>query len=221
MIIEHKHFDTTKDKYDDGIWTVKVKHTSTIYPDKTDNNRELSIEASEQLTTTISNLTYNSQTAQETTTATDNPFTAGINFNAEMLPSNDISEETEQYYEESPYDVTEEKLTEARDYDQNTMDEKDKSMKMVERRKIMERHPRSGSFVYDVTEHENYKKGYNFYSGVRSSCYFLDTTGYSRRGYVLSKDFRGFTEVLQTNSGITSLNRSRPTTSKLLRNRKS
>jgi hypothetical protein len=178
MIIEHRHFNNTKGNHDHGTWTIKVKHTFAKHPDET-NIREADNEAFGQSLSTISNILDNSkmltdnmlvnESIQDTATISNHTFIAGIRKEAEpKLSSNDISEETEPSYEVPLYEETDEKRIETPDYHQNTRHEQEALITAEERRDIMGRYPRSGFIVHDVTEHENYHKGYRFYPGVSS-----------------------------------------------------
>jgi hypothetical protein len=174
MTLEHRHFGTREDNHDDGTWSIKVKHTFTKYPDEPsileDDN-----EAFGQIVSTINNsdmLTDDmvvNEPNQDAVNIPDHNFIAGIRVEAEpTLSSNDISEETEPSYADPLYEGTDGKWTLTRDYNQTTRDEQETLMTAEERRDIMRRYPRSGFIAHYTTEHENYHKGYRFYSGVRS-----------------------------------------------------
>ncbi|PNF18820.1 hypothetical protein B7P43_G01677 [Cryptotermes secundus] len=176
MIIEHRHFDTRKDNHDDGIWTIKVKHTFTKYPDET-SIREPENEAFGQSLSTTSNKIDKSKiltddmvvndSAQDIATIPDHTFVGGDRTEAKpTLSSNDISEETEPSYEDPLPEEAEVKRNETPDYNQNTRDEQEKFMTAEERSDVMRRFLRSGFIAHDITEHEKYHKGYRFYPGI-------------------------------------------------------
>lgn len=171
MTIEHRHFKTTKDIHDkEGTWTIKVRHTFTACQDAVNNSKQSDIQTSEQLATAISNPFDNSRMLPDgiafsepirnaTTTTEDPTIQVGTEF---LLPSNDTSGETVSFEE------AEETRTETSDSNKSTGIEKENLMAAEERRKIMERYPRSRSLGHYTTQHINYRKGYKFYPGVSS-----------------------------------------------------
>jgi hypothetical protein len=183
MLIEHRHFDTTK--YDHNgkgsTWTIKVKHTYAVYQDKT-NIHVRDSEAFGQLESTISKLTDKNtlmrdsvvkKTINGANSTKEGPFIAGIQVDAAAtLPDEDISEETEVHNDDPLYEATKGRRNQTRDETGNKSNEQHKA---GEGRKIMDRYPRSRSILHDVTQHENYRKGYRFYYGVSS----LTTCRYS------------------------------------------
>jgi len=179
MLIEHWHFDTTTYDQDgeDSTWTIKVKHSSTVYQDITTTHNSNS-EGFGQLVSTISKLTdknvarhnvvgnkrFNGANSRE-----DGPFNAGSELGATPTLSNkDISEETELHNDDSLYKAIEEKLNETPDETEKKRNEKHKLTKAEEERKIMDRYSHSWFVVQDVMQHNNHRKGYRFYYGVSS-----------------------------------------------------
>jgi uncharacterized damage-inducible protein DinB len=164
--------DKTKDNHEGGTWTIKIKHTFTIYRDKTsirgpDNKTFGQIISTIDKSSTITDDIEANESIKDVVTTPDHTFIAGIRVNAEpTLSSNDISEETEPSYENPLYEEIERRRSETADSNQNARDEQETLMAAEERRNIMERYPRSGFLVHDIMEHENYHKGYRFYSGV-------------------------------------------------------
>jgi len=179
MLIEHWHFDTTTYDQDgeDSTWTIKVKHSSTVYQDITTTHNPNS-EAFGQLVSTISKLTDKNMVRHEVVgnkringanSREDRPFDAGSEMGAAPTLSNkDISEETELHNDDSLYKATEEKLNETPDEREKKRKEKRKLTKAEEERKVMDSYPQSRSVVHDVMQHENHRKGYRFYYGVSS-----------------------------------------------------
>jgi hypothetical protein len=172
MTIEHIHFDTRKDNHNDGTWTMKIKRTFTKYPEES-SIIEHDKEAFGQVVTTISNNNMITDDAvanepiQDSASIPDHTFIAGVRVEAEpTLTSNDISEEAEPSYGDLLYEQREGKRTESRDYSQNRRDEEETVMTAERRRDVMWRYPRSRFIMHYSTEHENYHKGYRFYSGV-------------------------------------------------------
>ena len=178
MLIEHWHFDTITYDQDgeDSTWTIKVKHSSTVYQDITTTHNPNS-EAFGQLVSTISKLTddmvrhdiVDNKRINGANSREDEPFNAGSEMGAAPTLSNkDISEETERHNDDPLYKATEEKRNERPDETDNKRKEKHKFTKTEEERKIMDGYPRSRSVVHDIMQHENRRKGYRFYSGVSS-----------------------------------------------------
>jgi hypothetical protein len=179
MLIEHWHFDTTTNDQDgeDSTWTIKVKHSSTVYQDITTTHNPSS-EAFGQLVSTISKLTDKNMVRHDVVgnkringanSREDGPFNAGSEMGAAPTLSNkDISEETELHNDDPLYKATEEKRNETPDETDNKRNEKQKLTKVEEERKIMDRYPRSRSVVHDIMQHENHRKGYRFYYEVSS-----------------------------------------------------
>lgn len=177
MLIEHWHYDTTTYDQDgeDSTWTIKVKHSSTVYQDITTTHNPNS-EAFGQLVSTISKLTDKNMVRHDVvgnkringaSITEDGPFNAGSEMGAAPTLSNkDISEETELHNEDPLYEATEGKRNETPDETDNKGKEKHKLTKAEEERKIMDRYPRSRSVVHDIMQHENNRKGYRFYYGV-------------------------------------------------------
>lgn len=179
MIIEHQHFDTTKDeKYnDDSTWTIKVKHTSTVYQDEK-NTHEADSEAFGQLESTISKLTDNYTLMRDTVdkpikdaaSTDDRPFIAGIQVDAgPTLLSKDTYEQTELLNDNDDdplYKATEGRQNKTPDDTKNNTNEQEKLTNAGEETKIADRYPRSRSHVQDIMQKENYHKGYRFYYGV-------------------------------------------------------
>jgi len=179
MLIEHWHFDTTTYDQDgeDSTWTIKVKHSSTVYQDITTTHNPNS-EAFGQLVSTISKLTDKNMARHDVvgnkringaSSREDGPFDASSEMGAApTLFNKDISEETEQHNDDSLYKTTEEKLNETPDEREKKRKGKRKLTKAEEERKVMDSYPQSRSVVHDVTQHENHRKGYRFYYGVSS-----------------------------------------------------
>jgi hypothetical protein len=179
MLIEHWHFNTTTydQDGDDSTWTIKVKHSSTVYQDITTTHNPNS-EAFGQLVSTISKLTDKNMVRHDVVgnkginganSREDELFNAGSEMGLPPTLSNkDISEETEQHNDDPLYKETEEKRNETPDETDNKRNEKLKLTKAEEQRKIMDRYPRSRSVVHDIMQHENHRKGYRFYYGVSS-----------------------------------------------------
>jgi hypothetical protein len=179
MIIEHRHFDTTKYDHDDedSTWTIKVKHTSTVYQDTT-NTHEPDSEAFGELESAVSKLTDNNMLTHDSevnkpingaTSTEEGPFIAGIQVDAaRKVPNKDISEEVELHNDYKLYKATEGRRNETRDETEDDSNEQHKLTKAAEGRKNMDRYPRSRSLEHGAVEHENYRKGYRFYYGVSS-----------------------------------------------------
>lgn len=179
MLIEHWHFDTTTYDQDgeDSTWTIKVKHSSTVYQDIT-NTHNPNSEAFGQLVSTISKLTDKNMVRHDVvgnkringaSSREDGPFIAGSEMGAAPTLSNkDISVEIELHNDDPLYKATEEKRNETPDETDSKRDEKHKLTKAEEERKIMDKYPRSRSVVHDIMQHENHRKGYRLYYGVSS-----------------------------------------------------
>jgi hypothetical protein len=181
MLIEHWHFDTTTYDQDgeDSTWTIKVKHSSTVYQDTSITTAHSSnSEAFGQLVSTISKLTdknmvrhdvVGSKRTNGASSGEDGPFNDGRELGAAPTLSNkDISEETEQHNEDPLYKAIEKRRNETLDETDNKRNEKNKLTNTEEERKIMDRYSRARSVVHGIMQHENHRKGYRFYYGVSS-----------------------------------------------------
>jgi hypothetical protein len=159
MTIEHRYFDTREDNHAEGTWSIKVKHTFTNYPDER-SSPEDDNEAFGQIVSTINNT--NIEPNRDAVDMPDHNFIAGIRVEAEpTLPSNDFSEEREPSYGYPLYEGT---LTP----DNRTTRDEQETLMAAEERRDTRRYPRSGIIAHYTTEHENYHRGYRFYSGVSS-----------------------------------------------------
>lgn len=179
MLIEHWHRDTITYDTDgeDSTWTIKVKHSSTAYQDKTASECHKSDDVG-QFMSTISKLTETIMLMQDVVdnkpisgahSTEDWPFIAGSQADAVRTSSSgDIPEETQQHNDDPLYKVMERRRNETADETDNKRDEEHKMAKAGKERKIVDRHPRSRSFIHDVMQHENNRKGYTFYKGVSS-----------------------------------------------------
>jgi len=179
MLIEHWHFDTTTYDQDgeDSTWTIKVKHSSTVYQDITTTHNPNS-EALGQLVSTVSKLTDKNTVRHDVVgnkringanSREDASFNASSELGAALTLSNkDISEETELHNDESLYKATEEMRNETPDETDKKRNKKHKLTKDEEERKIMDRYPHSRSAAHEVMRNENHRKGYRFYHGVSS-----------------------------------------------------
>jgi hypothetical protein len=180
MLIEHWHFDTTTYDQDgeDSTWTIKVKHSSTVYQDTSiTTTHNPNSEAFGQLMSTISKLTDKNMVRHDVmgnkringaSSREDGPFSAGSEMGAVSTLSNkDISEETELHNDDPLYKATEERRNETPD-EIDKRNEKHKLTKAEEERTIMDRYTPSRSVVHDILQHENHRKGYRFYYGVSS-----------------------------------------------------
>jgi len=177
MLIEHWHHDTITYDLDgeDSTWTIKVKHSSTVYQDITTTHNPNS-EAFGQLVSTIGKLTDENMVSDDVVgnkringanNRDDGPFNAGSEIGAAPILSNeDISEETEQYNDDSLYKAIEEQRNEAPNEKDKKRNEKHNLANAEEERKIMDSYPHSSSVAHDVLQHENHRKGYRFYYGV-------------------------------------------------------
>jgi hypothetical protein len=171
MTIEHRHFSSSKDNYDkEGTWTIKLKHTSTTYPDGT-NIVGHDVKESGQLATINNKLigdnilpsdTATGESIQDAILATDD---YSIQVEAELPLSSNISKETQSFDNDSPHETTVERRTETAD-NGNIRTEQEELLAPEGKSAIMERYPRSEFLARYITEHENYSKGYKFYVGV-------------------------------------------------------
>jgi hypothetical protein len=181
MLIEHWHFDTTTYDQDgeDSTWTIKVKHSSTVYQDTSiTTTHNPNSEAFGQLVSTISKLTdknivrhdvVGNKRTNGASGGEAGPFDDGSELGAALTLSNkDISEQTEQHNDDTLYKAIEKRRNETHNETDNKRNEKNKFTKAEEERKIMDRYSRSRSVVHDIMQHENHRKGYRFYYGVSS-----------------------------------------------------
>jgi hypothetical protein len=183
MLIEHWHYDTITYDQDgeDSTWTIKVKHSSTVYQDITTTQNPNS-EAFGQLVSTVSKLTdkntvrhnvVGNKRINGVSSREDEPFNVGSETGAAPTLSNkDVSEGTELHNDDPLYKATEERRNETPDETDNKRNEEYMLTKAEEERKIMDWYPRSRSDVHDIMQHENHRKGYKYYYGVSSLAQF-------------------------------------------------
>jgi hypothetical protein len=174
MTIEHRHFNSSKDNYDEeGTWTIKVKHTCTTYPDGTTIVGH-DVKESGQLATINNKLigdnillpsdTATGESIQDAILATEDHY---IHVEAELPLSTNISKETQSFDNDPPHETTVERRTESPD-NGNIRTEQEELLAPEGESAIVERYPRSEFLARYITEHENYSKGYKFYVGVSS-----------------------------------------------------
>jgi hypothetical protein len=174
MLIEHWHFDTVTYDQDgeDSTWTIKVKHSSTVYQDITTTHNPNTEEVGQLMSIrklTDKNLVMHdvvgNKPINDSSSTEDRPFIADSEVDAAPTLSNIDTSEANDFYNDDPlYKATEKRRNETTDV--NRGNDEHKLAKAGEESKIMDRYHRSRSVVHYIMQHENHRKGYRFYHGV-------------------------------------------------------